>query len=299
MLWFPPNRITRELCSVRMTAKAKTSGETTVFVVSGGPGSTGRLLLDTLLAQFPDSQVVIRYFKDVRSLEQLETVLAQAQSERALVIHSLVETKLRAHMARRAIELHLETHDVFGELIGQLEHRLSVQALEIPGRYRELRSDYYERIEAIEFTIEHDDSQNLHSIGAAEIILVGVSRSGKTPLSIYLAMQGWKTANVSFLPNIAWPEELDHVERGRIVGLSIDRERLMAHRKQRSNEVGLGRATAYSAEESLFLELEALHDAFRKHRLPIIDVTEKPIESTAQEVVQLVTRALGPAARHH
>lgn len=282
-----------------MAVQGPPTGETTVFVVSGGPGATGRLLLDTLLAQFPDSTVVIRYFKDVRSLDQLESVLALAQSQRALVIHSLVETKLRAHMASRAIELHLETHDVFGELIGQLEHRLGVQALEIPGRYRELRSDYYERIEAIEFTIEHDDSQNLHSINAAEIVLVGVSRSGKTPLSIFLAMQGWKTANVSFLPNIPLPDELSQVERGRIVGLSIDRERLMAHRKQRSTEVGLGRATAYSTEESLFLELEALHEAFKKQRLPIIDVTEKPIETTALEVVQLVTRAMGTAARHH
>jgi len=282
-----------------MTLQDRTAAETTVFVVSGGPGSTGRLLLDTLLAQFPESKVTVCYFKDVRTIAQLEVVLEQAAKEDALVIHSLVETKMRAHMASRAIELHLETHDVFGELIGQLEHRLGKPALAIPGRYRELRSDYYERIEAIEFTIEHDDSQNLHSLASADIVLVGVSRSGKTPLSIYLAMQGWKTANVSFLPNIPWPDELDQVERGRIVGLSIDRERLMTHRKQRANEVGLGRATAYSSEEALFNELEALHAAFRMHRLPIIDVTEKPIETTAHEVIQLVTRSLGENARHH
>jgi len=160
-----------------------------------------------------------------------------------------------------------------------------------------LRRDYYERIEAIEYTIDHDDSRNLETIDGADIVLVGVSRTGKTPLSMYLAMQGWKTANVSFLPNIPWPAELDRVEHGRIVGLVIERERLMAHRKQRSSEVGLGVATPYSSEEALFLELEGLLAAFKQHRLPIVDVTEKPIETTAQEVIRLVTYALGDDAR--
>lgn len=254
-------------------------------------------MLDTLLAQFPESRVKVTYYKDIRTFEQLDDVLDQAQVVNALVIHSLVETQMRARIASRAIELHLETHDVFGDLIAKLEHRLDEQALGIPGRYWQLRRDYYERIEAIEFTIGHDDSQNLHSVLGAEIVLVGVSRSGKTPLSIYLAMQGWKTANVSYLPNIAWPEELQQVEHGRIVGLVIDQERLMAHRQQRSEEVGLPRTTAYSSEESVFNELEAMRAEFRRHRIPMIDVTEKPIETTAQEVIQLVTRALGPGAR--
>lgn len=273
------------------------SSTVAIYVVSGGPGATGGLLLDTLLAQFPGSKVQVSYFKDIRSIEQLEPVLLSGRDRRALVIHSLVDATLRAHMARRAEEYRLETHDVFGELMQQLERRLGCSPLAQPGRYRELRQDYFDRIEAIEYTIEHDDSQNMHSIDQAEIVLVGVSRSGKTPLSIYLAMHGWKTANVSYLPNIAWPEELDRVERGRVVGLCIDLERLINHRKQRSAEVGLAVGTAYSSEESLFLELESLRTEFKKHRLPVLDVTQKPIETTAHEVIQLVTRALGDQAR--
>ncbi len=268
-----------------------------IFVVSGGPGATGRLLLDTLLAQFPGCEVAVTYFKDLRSPEQLEQVLVRAKQENALVIHSLVDTRLRAKLAQRTEELRLETHDVFGQLLHQLERRLGREALAAPGRYRELRRDYYERIEAIEFAIEHDDSQNLRRLQEAEIVLVGVSRSGKTPLCMYLAMRGWKAANVSILPNIAWPSELEQVEHGRLIGLRIDRERLMAHRKRRSAEVGLSGSTPYSSEESLFLELEALHEAFRKHRLPVIDVTEKSIETTAHEVIQLITRNLGDHAR--
>jgi regulator of PEP synthase PpsR (kinase-PPPase family) len=282
-----------------MADVAPVMNKTKVFVVSGGPGATGRLLLDTLLAQFPDCDVDVTYYKDLRSNEHLDDVLIAAKEQNALVIHSLVDQSLRAHLARRTEELGIETHDVFGELLHQLEHRLGQPPLAVPGRYRALRRDYYERIEAIEFAIEHDDSQSLHNVDMADIVLVGVSRTGKTPLSMYLAMHGWKTANVSFLPNIPWPTELDRVEHGRIIGLSIDRERLLLHRKQRSAEVGLGRSTPYSSEESLFHELEALHAAFKKHRLPVIDVTEKPLETTAHEVIQLVSRALGKSARQH
>jgi regulator of PEP synthase PpsR (kinase-PPPase family) len=280
-----------------MNRSIPADGVTKIFVVSGGPGATGRLLLDTLLAQFPDAEVSVTYFKDLRSPEQLEQVLLRAKEENALIIHSLVDTQLRAKLAQRTEELRLETHDVFGQLLQQLERRLGREPLASPGRYRELRRDYYEQIEAIEFAIEHDDSQNLHSIHHADIVLVGVSRTGKTPLSMYLAMHGWKTANVSFLPNIPWPAELSGVDHGRIIGLSIDRERLLAHRNQRSAEVGLGRSTPYNREEALFFELEALHAAFKQHRLPIIDVTEKPLETTAHEVIQLITRNLGDRAR--
>jgi regulator of PEP synthase PpsR (kinase-PPPase family) len=270
---------------------------TNVFVVSGGPGATGRLLLDTLLAQFPGCEVSVTYYKDLRSSEHLERIVVEAKEQNALVIHSLVDQALRTQLATRTQELGLETHDVFGELLEQLAQRFGQPPLAAPGRYRALRRDYYERIDAIEFAIEHDDSQNLHSIDQAEIVLVGVSRTGKTPLSMYLAMHGWKTANVSFIPDIPWPSELSNVDHGRIVGLSIDRERLLAHRKQRSAEVGLGRNTPYNNEEALFHELEALHAAFKQHRLPVIDVTEKPLETTAHEVIQLVTRALGEHVR--
>jgi regulator of PEP synthase PpsR (kinase-PPPase family) len=268
-----------------------------LFVISGGPGAAGRLLLDTLLAQFPDCEAKVTFHRELRSIEQLDAVLDAAAAERALVIHSFVDKTLWRHCMTRTEQLGLEQQDLFGELMTKLETRFEQTALSAPGRFRELKRDYYERIEALEFTIEHDDSQNLHTIERAEIVLVGVSRSGKTPLSIYLAMLGYKTANVSFLPAIDWPEELSRVERARIVGLTIDRSRLQIHRQQRASEVGLGKATAYSSEESLFLELEALHEAFRMHHVPWLDVTEKPIETTAHEVIHLVTRALGADPR--
>lgn len=268
-----------------------------VFIVSGGSGAAGQLLAETLLAQFPGSDAQLQCFKDCCTTAEVDRILERAHDLDAVVIHSLVDPDLRAYLTARAEALSLLAHDLFGELLTLLEERLGRPPLAAPGRYRTLRREYFERVEAIEFAVDHDDSQNLASIGRADIVLVGVSRTGKTPLSMYLAMKGWKVANVSFLPDIGWHDELNHVDHGKIVGLSIELERLLAHRKQRSVEVGLGRATRYSSEESLFLELEALHDALKRHRVPIVDVTDKPLETSAHEVIELVTRQCGDSVR--
>ena len=268
-----------------------------MFIVSGGSGATGQLLAETLLAQFPDCEVQLRCFKDCCATEELDRILERARELDAIVVHSLVDPNLRTYLMTRAETHALVSHDLFGELLTLLEQRLGRPPLAAPGRYRTLRREYFDRIEAIEFAVDHDDSQNLASIGCSDIVLVGVSRTGKTPLSMYLAMKGWRVANVSFLPEIGWHEELDHVDRGRIVGLSIELDRLLTHRKQRSAEVGLGRATPYSSEESLFLELEALREALKRHRVPIVDVTDKPLETSAHEVVELVTRQCGANVR--
>ncbi len=268
-----------------------------VFIVSGGTGAAGRLVLDTLLAQFPGHGAHVTTWTLVRSAEQVRDVLLAAAQKDALVLHGLVDANLRGLLVQQATELGVEIYDLFGDLLARLRRRLGQVPMAEPGRYRLLRQDYYERIEAIEFSIDHDDSQNLATIRDAEIVLVGVSRSGKTPLSMYLAMHGWKVANVSFIPGVPWPSELDSVDKSRVLGLLIDREQLLAHRRRRSAEVGLTGMTSYSSEESLFAELEALRAALAAHRLGYIDVTEKPIESTAQEVIQRITRALGDSAR--
>lgn len=268
-----------------------------VFVVSGGSGAAGQLLVDTLLAQFPAQRARVTCHSDQHTVEQLDRVLELASEQDALLVHSLVDDAQRRHLSERAEVMGIETYDLFGDLLDRLERRLGCAPMAVPGQYRRLRRDYFERIEAINFAVEHDDSQNLQSIAQAEIVLVGVSRAGKTPLSMYLAMQGWKTANIAFIPNTAWPSELASVEHGRIVGLQIEHERLLAYRKRRSHEVGLGKATPYSTQDSVFLELEMLRGEFKRRRVPVVDVTDKPLESSAQEVVELVTRAMGEHAR--
>lgn len=142
------------------------SSPLSVFIVSGGSGAAGQLLAETLIAQFPGCDVRLQCFKECSTTRELDDILNRAGAVNALVVHSLVDPSLRTYLQTRAEALALESHDLFGELLTRLEQRLGHAPLAAPGRYRALRHEYFERIEAIEFAVDHDDSQNLASLGA-------------------------------------------------------------------------------------------------------------------------------------
>lgn len=268
-----------------------------VVIVSGGMGEAPEQILNTVLVQFPDPRVDVEKHTLVRDAAEIERALNSAAESGGVVIHALVHPGLRAHLEGRAAALGVPNVDAFGSLIGLLAERLEQEPMASPGRYREMRRDYFRRIEAIEFTIQHDDSQATDSLAEADIVLVGVSRTGKTPLSIYLAMQGWRVANVSFVPGIELPTALESVDRRRVVGLVIDHEELLAHRRRRHADFGIRRATPYVSSQEVFEELEALLEGFRRRRIPVVETTQKPLESIAHEVVDIVTRRLGDDAQ--
>lgn len=260
-------------------------------------GASARQVLDTVLAQFETEPVNVIKIPLVRAPREVEDAVETVAAAGGLLIHTLVDPSLRELLACRAAEHGLATVDLFGELMTKLAAHLDCKPLAHPGRFRELNRAYCERMDAIEFAMQHDDSQNASSLSRADIVLIGVSRSGKTPLTMYLAMQGWRVANVSYVPNVELPRELATVSRSRIVGLLISQEQLTAHRVRRQGDVGLVGATPYVAEHSVFNELEGLREYFREQRIVTIDVTNKPIESTAREVVSLVVRRLGEEAK--
>ena len=259
-----------------------------IFVVSGGMGASAAQVLDTVLAQFDTQPVEVIKIPLVRSSEQLEDALERAASAGALVIHTLVDAELRQILDDRAEALGVTTVDLFGRLMQCLSSHLGCAPMAHPGRFRELNRSYCERMEAIEFAMQHDDSQSAFSLNRAEIILLGVSRSGKTPLSMYLAMQGWKVANVSYVPGVELPVEFASAPRSRIVGLMLSPAELIAHRQRRQRDFGLEGPTPYVNERGVFEELEALRGYLKQQRILMLDVTNKPIESTAREVVTLI-----------
>lgn len=273
-----------------MTSKA-------VFIISGGMGASARQVLDTVLAQFDTEHVEVIKLPLVRNSSQVRAAVDTAAASAGLIIHTLVDPEQRELLAKLASEKCLATVDLFGDLMEKLTAHLGVPPLAHPGRFRELHRSYCERMDAIDFAIEHDDSQSPRSLLEADIVLIGVSRSGKTPLTMYLAMQGWKVANVSYIPQGTLPEEVFQVPKSRMVGLLISQEQLTSHRERRQSEFGLLGATPYVSQAAVFEELESLRAFLREQRIATIDVTNKPIESTAREVVALVVGRLGDAAR--
>jgi regulator of PEP synthase PpsR (kinase-PPPase family) len=282
-----------------MTTKDKdpTATGLTIYLVSGGVGTSGEQLIHTVLVQFPESQIAVITTGHVRQVEQIEDVVAQAASSGGLIVHTLVESHLRSTLAHLAQERGLATVDLMGPLLSRLSNVLGQEPIGQPGLYRQLHQDYFERVAAIEFTMAHDDGQNPQDWPLAEIVLTGVSRAGKTPLSMYLSVLGWKVANVPLVMGLPPPPELFELDRRRVIGLNIEPGQLLAHRQQRQRGLGAPGPTAYTDPTSIYEEVEAARRVFKKGGFYTINITDKPIETSAGDIITLITRRLKAGAR--
>lgn len=263
----------------------------TVFVVSGSTGASGELLVRTVLAQFHRTTPVL-VVPHVRTFADLERVVGQAASAGGAIIHTLVDTQLRHQLTELAQAQHVPAIDLMGPLLDHLTVVLGERPAEKPGLYRQQREKYFERIAAIEFSVAHDDGQRIDELPQAEIVLVGVSRTGKTPLSMYLSVLGWRVANVPLIAELPPPPVLLEIDSRRVVGLTIEPGQLIAYRKWRQSRLGVGGPTSYTDPSHIYEEVEEVQRFCRKQGFAIVDVTDKPIESSADEVITLVTQRL-------
>jgi len=260
-----------------------------IFVVSGGDGASGGQLVRTALAQFPDVDVPVIVVPHVRHTEQLGAVVAQAATAAGTIVHTLVDTDVR-HTLTQLEEQHVPAIDLMGPLLDHLAQALGQRPLGQPGRYRTLHAEYVRRIEAIEFTVAHDDGRNPHEWNLADMVLVGVSRVGKTPLSIYLSVLGWKVANVPLVRELPPPTQLLQIDPRRIIGLTINPDQLLAYRRARLLHLPLA-GTAYVDPVAIGEELAAAQQFFRRCGWPVIDVTDRQIEASADAVIGAISAA--------
>lgn len=270
-----------------------------LYIVSGATGACGEQLVQTVLAQFPDHDLTVVTVPHVRRKQQLKAIVQQAKTSGGTIVHTFVDQHLRDTLTELAHAKDVPAIDLLGDLITRLGAVLGRQPLGQPGRYRELNQPYFDRVEAIEFALYHDDGLNPQDLDLAEIVLTGVSRVGKSPLSMYLAIQGWKTANVPLVKDQPPPAELLLIDRNRVFGLTIDPDTMQAHREQRRRKIGALHTVHYSDLNAIFEELEYAHAICKKNGFTTLDVTDKPIESSADEIVQTITRRFPTDAHKH
>jgi hypothetical protein len=263
-----------------------------IYVVSGGSGETAQRMVQAALTQFSkgESSALVRRFQNVRSREDMDRVLQMAAEKRAVIIHTTVSREMRFYLADRCAELRLTQVDLFGNLLDTLALYLRERPEERPGSFHAVGDKYFRRIEAIEFALKFDDGIDMGGLPDADIVLVGISRTSKTPLSMYLAMEGYKVLNVPLVPGVALPSELDTIPQGRIVGLTIQPDRLQEIRAYRLKRLGAaGSADNYSDLAHILDELVYADEIFKQHRRwPILDVTGRSIEETAGLVLDRV-----------
>jgi len=262
-----------------------------IHIVSGGVGASGELLAHTVLAQFPGAPVDIVVHSHVHDVQDVNKIVDSVAKSRGILLHTLVNGQVRDALLLAAHRLGVEEIDLAGPVIDLLSTRLGSEPVGQPGLYRKLYDQYFKRIDAIEFTIDHDDGKRTHDLREAEIVLMGVSRLGKTPLSVYLAMQGWRVANVPFVPGIKLPDEVWSLDSRRIVGLTIEPTQLAVHRRWREQRLGVP-VGDYVDQKHVAGELREANRFFHAQDIPVVDVTDKPIETSGSDIVGVVTRRL-------
>ena len=263
-----------------------------ILVVSGGVGASGKQVMHTLLAQFPETPVPVITYGNTRTPEQVDDVIARAKETGGLIVHTLIESTLRRKLVEQALAEGVEAVDLMGDLIRWVTARYGKEPLGVPGLYRQLHKDYFERVDAIEFSMQHDDGKDPSGWAQADIVLVGVSRTGKTPISLYLSVLGWKVANIPLVPEIPTPLGLSQLDPKRVIGLTIEPGQLLLHRQHRQSSLGAPGESGYAHPAKVYEEIDQSRKYFRKAGYAIINVTDKPIETCADEIIRIVTRQL-------
>lgn len=261
-----------------------------IYVVSGGRGIAGNNLVQSLLIQYPENDIPVIIVPHIRNEDEIFDTVMKAKTDGGLIAHTMVNPELRKKINKICKEFGVRVVDMMGNLADYLDEILDVEPLKHPGLYRELNHQYFDRIESIEFTLSHDDGMSPERLNNAEIILTGVSRAGKTPLSVYLAMYGWKVANVPLVNGIQPPEELFKVDPQRVFGLHINAGQLIAHRKKRLLGWNNHKDETYINDREVREEIRKAMFTFDKGGFTVLNVSNKPIESTANEILNIMSK---------
>ncbi len=258
-----------------------------IDVLSDSTGETAEKVVRAAMLQFPHSGAQIRLHTRVRTREAARPVLERAAREGALVVFTVVSPELREFIHATSYELKIESLDLIGSLIGKLGTFLDRQPINMPSAMLPLSDEYFRRIEAVEFTVKSDDGKEPRNFKKADLVLVGVSRTSKTPLSTLLAQRGLKVANLPLVLGVTTPPELEEASQDRIVGLTIGLDPLTEIRKARLRQLGMSVDANYGLREQVKEELDYAARIFRAHpHWPVIDVTGRAIEETAVIILE-------------
>lgn len=259
-----------------------------VHLVSDATGETLNAIARAALAQFDGVTVNEHFYALVRSSRQLQRAIEHIQEVPGLVFFTLVNPELRKELQAACASLNVPSYDVLEAPIGAMRQFLGAAETHRPGGQHDLDQRYQERIEALNFTIAHDDGQILEQLEEAEVVLVGASRTSKTPTCVYLAIRGVRAANVPLVPGMPLPRQLLTATKPLIVGLWASPDRLVQVRRNRLNTLGEVRDTSYVDLESVRAEVAATRKLFDAQDWPVIDVSRRSVEETAAAVLNLL-----------
>ena len=260
-----------------------------VYLVSDSTGETLDRIFLSLKSQFKNFEYEKKEFAFVRTEQQIDKIINECNNaENSLILYTIVETKLAKYISRQSEASKVPCFGILGNLILSLSKLLNQKAIHKPSAQHVLDDDYYRRIEAIQFTMAHDDGKKIDDLNNADVILLGVSRTSKTPTSIYLANRGYRTINIPLIPNQNIPKDLSNNFKSCIIGLVADPERLADIRRNRVAIMNDHNIKDYTDLQFIKKEIEDSKNLFKKNNWPIIDVTRKSVEETAASILKII-----------
>jgi regulator of PEP synthase PpsR (kinase-PPPase family) len=258
-----------------------------IEILSDSTGETAEKVVRAAMLQFPHSGAIIRLHTRIRTKDSARPILEGAAKDNALVVFTVVSPELREFIHAQSYELKIEALDLIGSLIGKLATFLDRQPINMPSGMLPLTEEYFRRIEAVEFAVKSDDGKEPRNFKKADLVLAGVSRTSKTPLSTVLAQRGLKVANQPIVLGVKLPPELEEAPQDRIVGLTIELAQLMEIRKARLKQLGMPTDASYGLRDQVKAELDYARQIFAEHpQWPVIDVTGRAIEETAVIILE-------------
>ncbi|MEN2765960.1 pyruvate, water dikinase regulatory protein [Ornithinibacillus xuwenensis] len=259
----------------------------TVFILSDSVGETAELVIKAGLSQFYQDYEIQRipYVEDTKTIDD---ALNRSKDEDGIIGFTLVDPKLRNYLNEKASALDIEAIDIMGPMLQAMERVFDRQPRLEPGLVHKLDEDYFKKVEAIEFAVKYDDGRDPRGIARADIILIGVSRTSKTPLSQFLAHKRLKVANIPIVPEVEPPEELFEVDRSKCIGLRIQPEKLNDIRKERLKALGLGDQATYANIKRIHQELDYFDKIVERIGCRVVNVSNKAVEETANQILRLI-----------
>ena len=260
-----------------------------VYIVSDSVGETAEFVVRAAASQFDGRQWDMRSVSYVHERSVIDETVASAREEQAIIAFTLVLPELREYLLGAARSFGVRAIDIMGPMVDAFEEAVGHPPQRKAGLVHQLDDEYFRRVEAIEFAVKYDDGRDPRGLKRADIILIGVSRTSKTPLSMYLAHKRLKVANVPLVPEVSPPDELFLLsERKKVIGLTIRPEELNLIRQERLKALGLTAEASYASFERILLELDYAESIMQRINCPIIDVSSKAVEETAGLILDYV-----------
>jgi len=270
-----------------------------LHLISDSTGETVSSVARAALAQFDDVEVDEHTWSLIRTSRQLEKALNTIQEKPGVVMYTLVQRELRDQVKQLCHRLKIPCIPVLARPVTEISAYLGMETSTEPGRQHELTEDYFSRVECINFALAHDDGQNAWELEDADIVIVGVSRTSKSPTCIYLAYRGYKATNIPFVSGCPLPENLENLNRPMVIGLTIDPERLMQIRKSRLHAIDESAGeTNYIDIEQVKEEVKESRRLYAKNGWASIDVTRRSVEETAAQIIQYYAKHVEKRMAH-